>query len=220
MSSTGAYAADRASALSGVPKSTIHYWAREGILVPSVSDEKVKLWSYSDLVGLRTIYWLRQRKTSVAGAEIPRTRMPVVRRALRQLRELEAPGPGAEWRVWVNGNGEVYLSGSRGPETLEGQRGISDVIDLIAPFDTLEGLRGPNLLRPRPQLRIVPGKLSGSPHVEHTRLETRALRALERDGLRVDAIAQLYPFVTREQIEQALDLERQLEANLALPAAA
>ena len=94
------------------------------------------------------------------------------------------------------------------------------MIDLIAPFDTLEGLRGPNLLRPRPQLRIVPGKLSGSPHVEHTRLETRALRALERDGLRVDAIAQLYPFVTREQIEQALDLERQLEANLALPAAA
>jgi DNA-binding transcriptional MerR regulator len=41
----GAYAADRAAALSGVPQSTIHWWARNEILIPSVSAERVKLWS-------------------------------------------------------------------------------------------------------------------------------------------------------------------------------
>ncbi|HZO49924.1 MAG TPA: MerR family transcriptional regulator [Gaiellaceae bacterium] len=52
----GAYTADRASALSGVPKSTLHYWARIEILVPRISPERIKLWSYPDLMALRTIY--------------------------------------------------------------------------------------------------------------------------------------------------------------------
>jgi len=43
MLTIGVYTAERAAALSGVPKSTIHYWAREGVLAPSVSAEKVKL---------------------------------------------------------------------------------------------------------------------------------------------------------------------------------
>lgn len=34
----------------------LHYWARQEILVPSVSPERVKLWSYGDLMALRTIY--------------------------------------------------------------------------------------------------------------------------------------------------------------------
>src|SRR5215210_7804994 len=83
----GAYTADRASALSGVPKSTIHYWARHDILVPNISPERVKLWSYPDLMGLRTIYWLRQSKPSRNGPAVPATSMPAVRRALKALRE-------------------------------------------------------------------------------------------------------------------------------------
>jgi uncharacterized protein (DUF433 family) len=67
---------------------------------------------------------------------------------------------------------------------------------------------------PRPELRIVPGRLSGSPHVVHSRLETRALFALHRDGLVDAAIHTLYPYVSEEQLSQAIDLERQLEANL------
>jgi DNA-binding transcriptional MerR regulator len=78
MQPTGAYTADRASALSGVPKSTVHYWSRHELLSPSVSAEKVKLWSYADLMGLRIIYWLRQRKTDSAGAEIPRTSVKAI----------------------------------------------------------------------------------------------------------------------------------------------
>lgn len=34
MGPRGAYSADRAASLSGVPKSTVHYWARKEILVP------------------------------------------------------------------------------------------------------------------------------------------------------------------------------------------
>lgn len=221
MLSTGAYNADRAAALSGVPRSTVHYWARTKLIVPSVSGERVKLWAYGDLVALRVVYWLRQRKTANTGAQIPATSMKVIRRALAHLGKLEAPfGDDGQGSIWVDAGGELYVRSDAGPETVHGQAVIPDAIDLIAPFTTQEGLRGPNLVAPRPQLRIVPGRLSGSPHVVHTRLETRALFALGRDGLDAGAIRSLYPFLTDTQLAEALDLERQLEANLAIRDAA
>lgn len=214
MEPLGAYPADRAAALSGVPMSTIHWWARHDVLVPSVSDTRVKLWSFADLMGLRVIYWLRQQKRTERGVDVPRTSMPAVRRALRQLRALDMP-------VWaddgstlvVNGAGQLHLKRPDGLQTVDGQL-VRYELDLIAPFTTTEGLRGPDLARPRPELRIVPGKLGGSPHVVHTRLETRALSALADEGFEVPAIHRLYPYLTAIQVEQALDLEKQLSENL------
>jgi uncharacterized protein (DUF433 family) len=216
MDAVGAYTADRAAALSGVPKSTIHWWARNEILVPNVSATKVKLWSYADLMSLRVIYWLRQRKTTDRGVDLPRTSMPAVRRALKALRSLDLP----LWQagvptLFLDGSGSIYVKRPKDdPETLEGQLAHKDLLDLIAPFSTIEGTRGPDLVRPRPDLRIVPGKVSGSPHVVHTGLETRALAALTVDGFEIAGIHRLYPYVTAAQIEQALDLENQLAENL------
>jgi uncharacterized protein (DUF433 family) len=216
----GAYTADRAAALSGVPRSTIHWWARHDVLIPSVSATKVMLWSYSDLMGLRVIYWLRQRKTTARGVEIARTSMPAVRRALKQLSSLHL----SLWErdrpsVLVDASGHLHVQDAQSVHDLAGQTVSEDLLDLIAPFSTDEGTRGPDLIAPRVDLRIVPGKLSGSPHVVHTRLETRALAALASDGFDLPAIARLYPYVTPAQIEQALALEQQLEANLTKRAA-
>ncbi|MEO8840034.1 MAG: DUF433 domain-containing protein [Kofleriaceae bacterium] len=215
MDALGAYTADRAAALSGVPKSTIHWWARHDVLIPSVSATKVMLWSYSDLMGLRVIYWLRQRKTTTKGVEVARTSMPAVRRALKELRELNL----SLWdrdrpSVLVDASGHLLVKHPAGVHDLSGQVVSEDLLDLIAPFSTSEGTRGPDLIAPRADLRIVPGKLSGSPHVVHTRLETRALAALATDGFDVPGIHRLYPYVTALQIEQALELEKQLEDNL------
>lgn len=215
MDPVGAYTADRAAALSGVPKSTIHWWARNDVLVPSVSATRVMLWSYADLMGLRVIYWLRQRKTTKLGVEVPRTSMPAVRRALKELRSLELS-------IWERGRpsllvdtrGQVYVKHQAGVHDLGHQVVHEELLDLIAPFPTAEGTRGPDLVSPRPELRIVPGKLSGSPHVVHTRLETRALASLAADGFDIAGIQRLYPYVSTPQIEQALELEHQLDDNL------
>jgi uncharacterized protein (DUF433 family) len=222
MDLTGAYTAERAAALSGVPKATIHWWARNEILVPSVSAERVKLWSYPDLMGLRVIYWLRQRKSTELGVDIPRTSMPAVRRALEALRDLGAPiwKAGSERALFVDGTGQIYLKRPEGVQNLDGQLGDEGLLDLVAPFKTSEGTRGPDLVRPRPELRILPGKLGGSPHVVGTRNETCAIAALAKEDFNTDGILSLYPYLTREQIEQAIDLERQLDENLLDKAAA
>lgn len=216
----GAYPADRAAALSGVPLSTVHWWARNDVLVPSISPQRVKLWSYSNLMGLRIIYWLRQTKEAPNGAVVPRTAMPAVRRALRQIEELdlrlwsEDAGPG----VRVDRGGNVIVSATPDAEAAHRQRALSaaedDLLSVTDPFVTYEGSRGPDLHSPRPRLRIVPGKLGGSPHVAHTRLESQALGALEAGGLGTAKIYRLYPNVESQAIDDALDLERQLAQNL------
>lgn len=211
MDAVGAYTAYRAAALSGVPKSTIQWWARHDVLVPSVSATRAMLWSYADLMGLRVIYWLRQRKTTQLGVEIPRTSMPAIRRALKELRKLER----SLWdqdrpTLLVDGNGHLHRKRSERVHDLTGQVVGEPLLDLISPFTTAEGTRGPDLIKPRVDLRIIPGKLSGAPHIVGTRLETRALAALATDGCDVAAIHRLYPYVTAPQIEQALEFEGQL----------
>lgn len=217
----GAYPADRAASLSGVPKSTVHYWAREEILVPSISAERVKLWSYPDLMGLRTIYWFRKRKRRDSGSDIPATSMSAVRRALDSLQELDL----ALWSedeaptVFVDGGGQiVFAENGLTVQTPGGQSAMADTLDLTAPFPTEQGANGPNLVHPRPKLRIVPGKLGGSPHVHRTRVETQALAALIRRGATGENVAQLYPALETDAVGQAVDLEDQLARNLGVAA--
>jgi len=219
----GAYAAERAAALSGVPRSTVHYWARNAILVPSVSPTKVKLWSYADLMGLRTIHWLRQRKITTEGWDVPRTAMPAVRTALKMLRELdldlwtEDGGPS----VAVDPGGKIFVRTREADEfnpgefeTPAGERPLHpDLLDLIDPFKT-RTTHGPDLQKPRAHLRIVPGKLSGSPHVAHTRLETITIASLRDRGFRTEKIERLYPAVEPIAFVEAIDLEEQLSGNL------
>jgi uncharacterized protein (DUF433 family) len=126
--------------------------------------------------------------------------------------------------VAVDRNGEIFITeaepSAEGPHRQRRLDHDHDLLQITAPFETGDGMRGPDLRVPRPQLRIVPGKLGGSPHVVHTRLESQALWALPSSGLDQAQVYRLYPSVAPEAIDDALDLERQLAHNLRLPVAA
>ena len=183
--------------------------------MPSISPERVKLWSYSDLMGLRIIHWLRHEK-EIDDRQVPRSTMSAVKRALGQLAELdmalwtEDAGPS----VVIDRAGRVLVKSDPHHEADARQRVLDDELDVLSPFPLADGLRGPDLVSPRPLLRIVPGKLGGSPHVVHTRLESQALGALADSGLPSAKIYRLYPDIDPPAIDEALDLERQLARNL------
>lgn len=210
--SDGCYEAARASALSGVPQSTVYWWARHGIVVPSVSPTREKLWSYADLMALRIVSWLRHAKPE----ELPASPMSRVRQALALLAAIgldlwdsgsAAPCPllvDARGFIYVR-HGDVVLDGSGQPALLP-----AEVLELTAPFDA--GLAGPDLVRPRPHLRIVPSKVSGEPHLEHSRITTLTLAALAGRGYSVKRIAVMYD-EPEDVVAEALDLEQQLAAG-------
>jgi uncharacterized protein (DUF433 family) len=211
--SDGCYEAARASALSGVPQSTVYWWARHGIVVPSVSPTREKLWSYADLMALRIVSWLRHEKQE----ELPASPMSRVRQALALLADIGLdlwdPDSTAPCPLLVDGRGFIYvrhgnmvLDGSGQPALLP-----AEVLELTAPF-TDAGLAGPDLVRPRPHLRIMPSKVSGEPHVEHTRITTLTLAALAGRGYSVKRIAEMYD-EPEDVVKEALDLEQQLAAG-------
>ncbi|MEX2394747.1 MAG: DUF433 domain-containing protein [Actinomycetota bacterium] len=207
----GCYEASRAAALAGVPVSTVYHWARHGVVVPSVSPVKEKLWSYADLMALRVIHWLRHPK--VAEPETAASPMSEVRRALGVLNELgidiwsekvDEPSP-----IRVDRNGRIFIVHESGVLDARKAGRLKETLDLLGPFEVGE-LRGPDLRQPRPRLRIVPGKCAGEPHLVGSRLTTIEIGALADRGFSVDAIYRLYPDEDRLAIAEALDLERQL----------
>jgi uncharacterized protein (DUF433 family) len=214
----GAYTTERAAALSGVPKSTAYDWARKGLFLPSVS-QKPLLWSYTDLLALRTIYWLRQPKMAF-DRDVPATSMPKVRSALQQLKDLE-PLEGGHAAIAVTLAGEVVLNADAMPlQLLDGQYLARDLVNIVGPFEGLEGTRGPDLLWPRPTVQILPGKISGAPHISGTRVPTQSISALADRGFSVDQLVKIYPFVSRDALGESIDLEAQLKRNAALKRAA
>ncbi|MGH2663739.1 MAG: DUF433 domain-containing protein [Actinomycetota bacterium] len=211
-----AYTADRAAALAGIPKSTLHYWDRSGIWAPSISRTKIKRWSFADLLALRLIDWLRHDKPE---EKIPKTSMRKIRQALSTV---EAFGERVEDRsvkVSVDHSGRVVLNvqghavvplGHGFAQSLTDPAGL----DLVDEWKVHKAVRGPHLFQPRPSLRIIPGKLSGVPHALGTRIPSRMVWSLRRQGFETGDIIELYPRLTPESVEDAIDLEDELERNL------
>ncbi len=210
----GCYEAPRAAALSGVPVSTVYLWARQELVEPFVSRQRVKLWSYADLMALRVVYWLRHPKRS-QNQRIAASPMPRVREALAEVERLgldiwdDRPGePDSPLRV--DASGKIWVEAD-GVVATRGQQGIGDFLDLLGPF-AVGQLQGPDLLRPRPSLRIIPGKLSGEPHLAGSRITTQAAAALYEHIPDVAQIADLYQGFDAGMFEQAIKFEHSLAA--------
>ncbi|MFL6197759.1 MAG: DUF433 domain-containing protein [Thermoanaerobaculia bacterium] len=220
MEISGAYSAERAAALAGVPKSTIYYWARKGHLIPSVS-QRPFLWSYTDLLALRTIYWLRQPKIAF-DREVPPTSMPKVKRALEQLRALDLDlFEEGRPTVAVTSQGEVAVNiNAMALRLSDGQYLDPEIVNIVGPFEGLEGAKGPDLLWPRPTVQILPRKISGAPHIAGTRLQTQSIYALRDRGFSVEQLVGIYPFASAGSLQDSIDLEQQLERNARLHRAA
>lgn len=209
----GCYEATRAAALAGVPITTVYWWARHGVVVPSVSPVREKLWSYSDLMALRMVSWLRHRK-SVDLGDLPASPLPMVRQALQMIDDLkldpwssQAPDSSP---LLVDRAGRIFVRVDGRTVDLDGQGALlpEPVLELTAPFVS-GGAVGPDLKRPRPHLRIVPAKVAGEPHIEHSRLTSQTVAALANRGYPAGQIAAMYeePVLA---IREAIDLERQL----------
>jgi uncharacterized protein (DUF433 family) len=210
----GCYEASRAAALSGVPKSTVYHWARAGLIVPSISPTKEKLWSYSDLVALRLLSWLRHSKHTDERI-VRASPMNEVRRGLALLDELGIDvwnnAAGHSSPLLVDSAGKVWIRTDSGLIDSAGQRSVDlpdGFLNLLAPFE-LDGLAGPDLRQPRPRLRIVPLKVAGEPHVVDSRITTRTLAALGRRGFTTKRIAKMYE-IGEATVREALELEERL----------
>lgn len=214
----GRYKASRASQLSGIPERTLYDWARHDVLVPDFDRDSPKLWSYRDLILLRMVFWLREKgmEREEVASHVEDTRHLL---SLGDIRAARARSDGSHLH--------------RGKETVsvEGQAAFEEVFEYLDEFTVDEAanlvgevrqrtLWGPNLREPSARTQISPWVMSGEPCVRNTRIPTSTLYALHRTrALSAVAIMRLYPGVTEEDVQDALELEAKLRGEAAQAAA-
>ena len=165
-------------------------------------------------MALRIVYWLRHPK-SAHGDEVAASPMPRVREALAELerRGLDiwddsGDHPDSPLRVDSSANIFVVADGVIGANS---QPVLPGILDLLGPFECGDQ-RGPDLIRPRPSLRIIPGKVSGEPHLAGSRITTQVAAALFENIQDVERIAGLYPGFDAGSFEEAIEFEDSLAA--------
>jgi uncharacterized protein (DUF433 family) len=210
-----AYEAKRAAALAGVPERTVYHWAHEGIWVPALAHKGYMRWSYSDLLGLRLIDWLRKAKPDLV---LPATSMGRVRDLLGAVEDLGERLATEDVEVWVDEKGGLVVRlGDMVAKPVHDEILLPTLLPLIdlGPVNLVRAWGpAPDLLQPRETLRIVPGKVSGEPHVVDTRLQTNGIYVLKRERhLPVASIVELYPFLSQQNVDEAIDLEEQLSGR-------
>ena len=105
-------------------------------------------------------------------------------------------------RIWIVADGSAGAHRWQEPPS---------TLDLLGPFECGHQ-RGPDLLRPRPSLRIIPGRVSGEPHLAGSRVTTPVAAALYRSIPDVEKIAEPYPGLGARSFEEAIELEQSLAA--------
>jgi uncharacterized protein (DUF433 family)/DNA-binding transcriptional MerR regulator len=209
-STRGRYPAERASQLSGVPRTTVYYWAREALLVPDHYSMRPHYWSYRDLVLLRMFAWLRGRDMSPGKAS---ARIAQVRREL-DLAQFPPHGH-------VRSDGNIFLVGDSHIDAITGEQLFQSLVPLVLAFDLLmpvmEGnrraqrLTGPNLIRPSAHTAISPWVMGGEPCIRESRIPSASIFALTEDRrLEPADIIRLYPSLTTADVIDAVHFERSL----------
>jgi len=193
------------SLLSGASVRQLQHWRKDGpsgpLLMPEYGTRPRCLYSFRDVVALRTFVHLRQTR-SLQG----------IRRAVQTMTELRPGEHVSEHKLtagipgrgifWITEDGE-WVETAESP----GQGAIKVVMeDIFGAFVTDRGRNVPDLGSPARGLRIDPYRCSGLPTVGESRIPYDLVGSLAADGMTNDQIRSWYPTVTDEQVAGAAEL--------------
>ncbi|MGI5180536.1 DUF433 domain-containing protein [Dactylosporangium sp. CA-152071] len=192
-----AYEPKVAAALSGVTTGRLAYWRTTRVLTPEVSSNKPILYSFRDLVALRTFAYLREKRS-----------LQSIRRALRTLAEMGEFGHLSSYRLEQQGKRSIVLvKDDSGVDLVERPGQTLTVVklgDVLRSFP-LGDIEVPELAHPRRNLSVDPAVRGGHPVVAGTRVPYELVAGLVRDGVPPDEIAQFYPTVDAAAARDAVD---------------
>jgi uncharacterized protein (DUF433 family) len=202
-----AFTEDHVIRLTSLSRSQLRAWDRMGFFRPDYAYEDrhqpySRIYSFKDVVGLRTIAVLRQQYHV----------------SLQQLRkvatELTARGYGhwAEIKLYVV-KGQVHFRrpGSQDVEGVwDGQLAMVPVIEVI--HDVEERVRDLRVRKTDQLGQIEQHKfvVRNSPVIAGTRIPTATIRRFREAGYSVEDILRQYPTLTREDVDAAIAHEEGL----------
>jgi uncharacterized protein (DUF433 family) len=196
-----------ASVLSGASIDQLAYWRRstakaEPLLVPETKRSGRYLYSWGDIVALRSIVFLREEKS-----------LPKIRGAVRRLRGFEvAERMHLSKYTLARTSESIYVRRPDG-EILDLERSPGAILDETLMADVLEpfeskGALVPSLEHPRDHLDVDPDILDGFPVVSGSRVPFHLVASLADEGVGAAEIIEIYPSVDPSGIQDAQEFAR------------
>lgn len=203
----GAYTAAEAAELTGVPRSTIHYWVRTGLIEPSVSLARPMLFSFIDLRDLVVIDRLRRQvPTQTVRRAVDWLRgvadvQHIVQAECRQLGDeiVWVPSDDREAEVLASRGGQILLTLDEVWATLSAEVREGDIV----------------ALRPADHVEIDPAVRGGTPVVAGTRVPTALVADLVDGGVTADEIVAMFPLLTEAAVMAAHRWEQERSIRVA-----
>ena len=203
-----AYAPYMAAALSGATLRQLSHWRRSSgssgaVLKPEVSVSRPVLYSFRDVVALRTCVFLRKDAS-----------LQKIRRAIANLRDLGEVDHLSRYKLVSDHDSIVLVDDDSAVDLVKkpGQQVIAEMSEVLRPFINKSNVEVPALLTPRDHITISPDVRAGHPVIAGTRVPYEKVAELLRDGVPSEAIHDYYPAVDQQAATDAFDFAEYVDS--------
>lgn len=211
-----AYPVKLAAVLTGASTSQLSGWRRSGLFTPELeTDDRRVLYSYRDLVAVRTFVRLR------AEGDVSVQR---IRKALHSLRDLDLDEHPSSYRFVTDGSAiaildetDAFIGGdrlaidlTRKPGSLMGNFSFHEIFD---DFQNRQGREVVPFQRPAAGIEVKAGRAWGWPTIAGTRIPYDTISSFVGDDERNYALLDdFWPGVSAEAAHGAVDLATKVAA--------
>ena len=201
------YSPKLAAALSGATLRRLAHWRKAGsgrgtVLIPEISAVRPVLYSFRDVMALRTCVKLRDDAS-----------LQKIRRALDTLRDDLGERDLPAYRLVADGDTVSLVAPDQAIDLVHNKANfvIHEMVDVLRPFYR-DGRHIPDLLRPRDHVTVDPAVRGGIPVIDGTRVPYDEVAALLRDGVPADRVPGFYPSVTATAALEAADFAEYVDS--------
>ncbi|MGE2832753.1 DUF433 domain-containing protein [Mycobacterium sp. SMC-4] len=192
--------------MTGVTKSQLAGWRREPVvLAPEYGTRPRALYSFQDLVALRTFARLRSTVS-----------LQKIRKALSTLDMLELTEHPSKYTLVAHGESIALVENSNEAIDLVAApttRVMVEMVDVFNSFINRNEVKVVDFKHPKPELEVNLNRLGGWPTIRGTRVPYDAVVDLVADGdVSFDEVAEYYPSVTPDAVADAVAFAQLIEA--------
>lgn len=200
-----AFSVELASTLTGASVDTLRRWRRQKLFVPELHASRPMLYSFRDVVALRSVCYLRSEVS-----------LQKIRKALANLSEQDLTQHLSEYRFATDGKTVVVWTEDGFIDLVKnpGQFHIVTLVEIYRPFRNQAEKPVVDFERPRLRIEIAPGRMGGFPTIIGTRIPYDTVARLQQGPkpVRPEDVKRFFPGVTKAAALDAADFDAEVRA--------